>query len=77
MKDRSKHTCFIHCPGNSSYEFKVLWDFGLKYSKRRPTKYRGNEPATKNKFNRQQENNAIVNHAVDDIILQESNKASA
>ena len=34
-------------------------------------------PATKNKLNRQQENNDIVNHAADEITLQENGKLSA
>ena len=36
----------------------------------------GHEPANKNKFIRQQEKNAIVNHAIYEIILQENNKVS-
>ena len=52
--DRSKHTSLIYVPGNSSYEYRVLGDFGSKYSKRRPTKDRGNDNATRKKFNRQQ-----------------------
>ena len=38
--------------------------------------YRRNDPATGNKFNRQQENNAIVNHEVNEILLRENNKVS-
>ena len=34
-------------------------------------------PRLKNKFNRHQEENAIVNHVVDEILLQEDNKISA
>ena len=51
-------------------------DFGSKYSKRRPTKDHGQEPATKNNFNRKQENNGIVQHTFDDIILQDNKKLS-
>ena len=40
---------------------KVLGDFGSKYIKIRPTKDRRNDPVPRNKFNRKQENNAIVN----------------
>ena len=43
----------------------------------RPTKYRGHNPANRNKFNRQQEKNDIVNSAVDEILLQEDQKVSA
>ena len=49
-----------------------MGEFGSKYSKISPTKDRGNDPLTKNKFNRNQENNDIVNHALDDIIPQEA-----
>ena len=50
MKDRYKLTCLIHGPGYSSYECKVLRDFGSKYSKSRPTKDHRNEPTTKKTF---------------------------
>ena len=63
-KDRLKLTCLIHGPGHLSDECKVLGDFGCKYSKSRPTKYRGHNIATRNKFNRHQDSNDIVNHAV-------------
>ena len=48
----------------------------LSILKHRPTKYRGNDPATRKKFNRQKQNNDIVNHTVDEIFLQENNKVS-
>ena len=51
-----------------------MGDFGSKYSKRRHTKDRRNNQATRNKFNRQKDENAIVNHAVDEILLRENNK---
>ena len=76
-KNRSKLTCLTHGPGHSLDGCKVLEDFGSKYSKSIPTKYRGNEPASNEKFNRQQDNNSIVQHAVDDIILHKKNKLSA
>ena len=72
-KDRSKHTCIINGPGNLSDECKVLGDFGYKYYKNRPTKDSGHETATKEKFNRQQENNAIVNHVVYGKVLKKKN----
>ena len=53
-----------------------MGDFGSKYSKIRPSKDCGHDTSNRNKFNRQQDNNDIVNHAVDDINLQEK-KASA
>ena len=48
-----------------------MGDFGSKYSKIRTVKYRDHDPATGKKFNRHQENIAIVNHAVDEIIESE------
>ena len=51
--------------------------FGSKYSKISPTKDRGHDTASKNKFNKQQENNDIVQHVVDKIVLQDRNTLSA
>ena len=51
--------------------------FGSKYAKIRHTNNRGQNPENRNKYTRQQYNNAIVNSAVDEIILQEDNKVSA
>ena len=42
-----------------------------------PTKDRRQKPAKARKFNKNLENNDIVNHAADDIILQEKIKLSA
>ena len=75
-KDIYKLTCIINRPGNKPDKFKVLGDFGFKYSKIRPTKDRGQEPAKTKIFNRNQENNAIVQHAVDDTILKENTQLS-
>ena len=75
-KGKSKPTCLIHGPGHSSDKYKVLGDFGSKYSKIRHTNNRGQNPENRNKYTRQQYNNAIVNSAVDEIILQENNKLS-
>ena len=60
--------------GNSSDECKVLGDFGSKYSKSRTTKDRRQKPEKMKKFNRKKDNNAIVQHAVDEIILHENMK---
>ena len=49
-------------------------DFSSKYYKIRPTKDRGYDPATKDKFNRRQKKNSVFDHAVGDIVLQENNK---
>ena len=70
-------TCLIHGPGKPSEECKVLGDFGTKYANSRPTKEHGRSPVPKKKINRQQENNAIVDNAVDEILLNETQKASA
>ena len=74
LKVKSKPTCLVHGPGHSAYECKVLVDFGSKYSKIMPTKDRGHGTTNRNKFKRQQENNYIVNSAVDEILLQENQK---
>ena len=70
-------TCLIHGPGYSSYECKDLGDFCARYAKGKPTKKRGNHPVPRNKFNRQKNNNSIVNSAVDEILLHENKKVSA
>ena len=41
-----------------------------------PNKDLRQEPATKNKFSKQKENNDIVQHSVDESILQENKKLS-
>ena len=70
-------TCLIHGPGHSHDKWKVLGDFGAKYAKGKPTKDHRNYPVPRKKFNRQQGNNAIVNNAVDEILLHETQKVSA
>ena len=47
IKDRYKLTCLDHVPGNLSDECNVLGDFSYKYSKIKPTKDRGYDPAAK------------------------------
>ena len=76
-KDIPKPTCLIHGPRHSSDECKVLGDFGSKYAKSRPTNDRRQDPANGNKFNRRHEKNAIFNHTVYGILMQEYNKVSA
>ena len=73
-KDILQLTCTFHGPVNYSDECKALGDFGSNYSKVRPTKYQRQETTIKKKYGRQQENNAIVQHAVDDIFLQDKEK---
>ena len=48
---------------------EVLGDFGAKHAKGKPTKETGNHPLPRKKINMQQENNAIVNSVVDEILL--------
>ena len=47
-------------------------DLGSKYAKSRLTKDRGNDPLKINKLNSHQENNAMFNSAVDEILLHEN-----
>ena len=54
-----------------------MGDFGSKYSKSRPTKDRGHEPETNKIFIIKKDNNAIVQHAVWDIILKDNKKLSS
>ena len=70
-------TCIIHGPRNSSEECKVLWDFGAKYAKGKSTKDHRDNHTPRRKFNRHQENIVIVNNAVDEILLHETQKLSA
>ena len=75
-KDILQLTCTNYGPGNYSDECTALGDFGSNYSKVRPTKYQRQETTIKKTYGRQQENNAIVQHAVDDIFLQDKDKLS-
>ena len=54
-----------------------MGDFGSRYVKRRPTKELRNDPVPRKEFNRNQENNFIVNIEVDEILLYENQKVSA
>ena len=69
--------CLIHGPRHYSDECKVLGNFGDKYTKSKPTKEHGNRPVPRKIFNRQQENNDIVNNVVDEILLNETQNVSA
>ena len=68
-KGKSKPTCLIHVPVHLSYEWNFMRDFCSNYVKSWSTKYRRHDPIPKKKFKRYQENNAIVNIAVDKILL--------
>ena len=76
-RDRSKPTCLIYGHGNSSDECKLQTDFGTKYVKSRPFKERKQYPTSNKKFEKDQEVNAIFQHAVNEIILQETEKGNA
>ena len=52
-------------------------DFGTKYAKGTPTKYHGNHPVSRGEIHIHQENNFIVNNAVDEILINEAQKVSA
>ena len=73
-KYRFKITCLIHGLRHLSDECKVLRDLGYNYSKSRSNNNRGQEPVIKKKFNRQEKNNDIVQHAVSEIILHGNNE---
>ena len=75
-KDGSQLSRIIHDLVNSSDECKVLGDCGYNYSKDRPNKYCRQYPEIKKKFERNKNKNAIFQHSVDDIILQEKEKLS-
>ena len=51
-----------------------MGDFVSKYNKVVLLKDRGNNAANRRKFNRQQDNNAIVNSSVGEILLQKINE---
>ena len=75
-KIRSKITCLIHGPGNSSDDCQVFGEFVNKYDKYRPNKDCSHYPATRKCFGRQQETNSVTQHTVDEIILQKNEKLS-
>ena len=75
-KGESK-TCLIHGLGHSSDKCKVLGDFVSKYVKSIPTEDRGRDTVPRKTFNMQQENNYIVNSAVDEILLHKNEKLCA
>ena len=70
-------TCHIYGPGHSSYECKVLGDFGYNYIRIITSKDRGHNPVPKNKLNMHQEDNYIVNSAMDEILLHENQMVSS
>ena len=54
-----------------------MGEFGAKFAKGNPTKDCGNHPVPRNCFISQQENNAIVNNVMDEILLNEIQKVCA
>ena len=70
-RDRSKIICRILGTGHSSDECTVLNDFSFRHTKFIPTKEISQKPLIKEKYRNLQENNAMFQHAVDDITPQE------
>ena len=70
-------TCLIHSPVHPPDDCKVVGYFGAKYAKYKPTKDHRNHPVSRKIFNRQQENNSIINNLVDEILLNETKKLIA
>ena len=70
-------TCIVHGIAHSSNYSRVLKQFGTKYAAAQSTKYHWNNPVTRKIFQKKQENHAIINNAVDDILLNETKKVSA
>ena len=68
-KSKYRTTCLIHGPMHSSDGCKVLGDFDFYYTKSMPRKDYGQDQVNRKKFNSQQENNYIVDIAVDEILL--------
>ena len=73
-RDLSKLTCLIHGPLHSSDEFKVFNYFVTTYTKDRPFEGLRQDTTFKKKIGKKQDVNNIVQHSVDDIILQEREK---
>ena len=74
IAQREYKTCMIHGTGNSSKEFKVLRGFGTKHDADQPTKDRGRNPVPQKIFQKKQENHAIINNVVDEILMNEQKK---
>ena len=70
-------TCIIHGPGNYPEECKVLGDFGTKHANSSTTKDHRINPVPRKCFNIHQKINAIFNNAVDEILINETQKLSA
>ena len=73
-KDISKLICLICGPGNSSNECKILGDFVTSYAKVGTNKDCSHDPATKERFILNKENNNAIQHAVDEIIPQDNER---
>ena len=67
-------TCIIHGVGYYYYECQVLGDFGTKYAAAQNTKDRGINPLPRKIFQKNQENHAIINNVVDEILLNKPRK---
>ena len=67
-------TCLIHGTEHSYDKWKFLGDFGVKYTKSKPTKDHRINPIPRENINRHLLNNYIINNVVDGIILNETQK---
>ena len=73
-RDIYKLTCIIHGFGHSSDECKLIKYFSTKYATVGSFKQIRKEPTSNKNIGKKQELNDIVQHAVDDIILQKTKK---
>ena len=69
-------TCMIHGTGHYFKECKVLWGFVTKHAAAQPTEDRSSNPVPRQKFQKNQENHAIINNVVDEILMNEAKKVS-
>ena len=69
-------TCIVHGIAHSSNYSRVLKQFGTKYAAAQSTKYHWNNPVTRKIFQKKQENHAIINYVMDEILFNEPQKVS-
>ena len=77
LPNNESKTSIIHGLGHSSDECKILGEFENKYTAAQTTKDRGRKPVRRKIFQKKQENHAIINNVVDEILLNETKKVSA
>ena len=71
--DRSKLTYLMHGNFHSSEQCKFLNDFGTRYDARRTLKELRQEPTSAKMQKKNHDVNAIIQHAVSDILKQDEN----